>query len=259
MPIPKKGCESPAMATRAVFLLGGPWRSAVSPLTCRHCQLCWLSSCSAKLCPLVNGPGWWGNLSLECLIACGGNRLCLVYPRVMSDSRVRSGYLDLVVVPLDIVRMEGHVAWRQIESYPKHEVQGCGCILQCFLIARNATGDVNRRGNRVFDICQKLFLGVKSCPGLQNFDRIWACAPRTAQTYVQNESSRRSTPACVKPSDLSRTNVVQAPEISRLWCMASFGWKNGPCPTCACLYAPDGVMKVLHDPSLWHPWSSFCR
>ena len=41
--------------------------------------------------------------------------------------------------------------------------------------------------------------------------------------------------------------------------MASFGWKNGPCATCACLYAPDGVMKVLQDPSPSHPCSSFCR
>ena len=86
----------------------------------------------------------------------------------MSDSRVRSGYLDLVVVPLDIARMECHVAERQIQPNPEHEVQGCGCILQCFLIPRDATGDVNVRGNRVFDICQKLFLSVKSRPDLEN-------------------------------------------------------------------------------------------
>ena len=105
---------------------------------------------------------------MECLIAFGGDRLCLVYPRVVSDIRVRSGYLDLVVVPLDIARMECYVARRQIEPNPKDEVQGCGCILQCFLIAKHATGDVNGRGNRVFDICQKLFLGVKSRPSLEN-------------------------------------------------------------------------------------------
>ena len=61
-----------------------------------------------------------------------------------------------------------------------------------------------------------------------------------------------STPACVKPSDLSRTNVVQAPEISRLWRIASFEWKNGPCATCACLFASVGAMKL-------HSWSTFCR
>ena len=80
---------------------------------------------------------------MECLIAFGGDRLCLVYPRVVSDSRVRSGYPDLVVVPLDIAWMECHVARRQIEPNPTHEVQGCGCILQCFLIARDATVALN--------------------------------------------------------------------------------------------------------------------
>ena len=121
-----------------------------------------------RLRPLVNGPGWWGDLSLECLITLGGDRLCLVYPRVVSDSRVWSGSLDLVVVPLDVARMECPVARRQIEPNPKHEAQGCGCILQCFPIARDATGNFNGRGNRVFDICQKLFLGVKSRPDLEN-------------------------------------------------------------------------------------------
>ena len=67
---------------------------------------------------------------------------------------------------LDIARMECHVARRQIEPNPKHEVQGCRCILQCFLAASDATGDVNRRGNSVFDISQKLFLSDKSRPGL---------------------------------------------------------------------------------------------
>ena len=105
---------------------------------------------------------------MECLIAFIGDRLCLVYPRVMSDNRVRSGYLDLVVVPLDIAQMEYHVARRQIEPNLEHEVQGCGCILQCFLIPRDATGDVSARGNRVLDVCQKLFLSVKSRPGLEN-------------------------------------------------------------------------------------------
>ena len=167
---------------------------------------------------------------MECLIAFGSDPVCLVYPRIVSDSRVRSGYLDLVVVALDIARIECYVARRQIEPNPKHEVQGCGCILQCFLIAGDATGEVNGRGNRVFDISQKLFLGVKCRPILRIFDHVWACAPRIAQTYVPIESLRRSTPACVKPSDLSRTNVVQTLEI-----LAFFGWKNGPCATSACL------------------------
>ena len=59
--------------------------------------------------------------------------------------------------------MECHVDRRQIEPNPKHEVQGCGSILQCFLIARDVTRDVNG-----FDISQKLFLGVKSRPDLEN-------------------------------------------------------------------------------------------
>ena len=86
-----------------------------------------------------------------------------------------------------------------------------------FLVAGDATVDVNRRGNCVFDISQKLLLDVKMpVPVLRIFDRVWACAPKIAQTYVRIESLRRSTPACLKPSDLSRTNVVQAPEMSRL-------------------------------------------
>ena len=87
--------------------------------------------------------------------------------------------------------MECHVARRQIEPNPKHEVQGCGCILQWFLIVRDATGDVNGRGNCVFDISQKLFLGVKSRPsfenirprlGLRSQDSPNICADRVIQT-----------------------------------------------------------------------------
>ena len=96
------------------------------------------------------------------------------------------------------------------------------------------------------------FWATNPVPVLRIFDRVWACTPRIAQTYVRIESLRCSTPTCVKPSDLSTTKVVQAPEISRLWRMASFGWKNGPCATCACLYAPDGVMKVLQEPRRLH-------
>ena len=92
--------------------------------------------------------------------------------------------------------MECHVARRQIGPNPKHEVRGCGCILQCFLIARDATGDVNGRGNRVFDIYQKMFLDVKSrqIPVLKICDRVRACAPRIAHTYVRIESLRRAHP-----------------------------------------------------------------
>ena len=53
------------------------------------------------------------------------------------------------------------------------------------------------------------FWASNPVPVLRIFDRVWACASRIAQTYVRIESLRRSTLACVKPSDLSRTNVVQ--------------------------------------------------
>ena len=108
-------------------------------------------------------------------------------------------------------------------------------------------------------LAKNCFWASNPVPVFRILDRVWACAPRIAQTYLRIVSLRRSTPACVKPSDLSRTNVVQAPEISRLWRMASFGWKKGPCATCACLYAPDGVMRVLQTPRPWHPGSTFCR
>ena len=193
----------------------------------------------------VNGTGRWCGLLLQCLFGFGGgiDHLRLVYPRVVSDSRVRSGYLDLVVVPQDIPRVEWHVTRHQVEPYSEHKE--CGGIPKCFLVAGEAIWDVNRRGNRVFDISQKLFLGVKSRPGLENIRPRLGLRSQDAQTYVRIESLRRSTPACGKPSDLSRTNVVQAPEILPLWRMASFGWKKWPCATCACLYAPDGVKTVL--------------
>ena len=112
---------------------------------------------------IVSGEGC-GGLPLDCLIGFGGgiDRLRLVYPRVVSDSRVRSGNLDLVVLPLDSPRVECHVTRHQVEPYSAHEVKGCGRIPKCLQVAGDATGDVNRRGNRVFDINQKLFLGVKS-------------------------------------------------------------------------------------------------
>ena len=52
--------------------------------------------------------------------------------------------------------------------------------------------------------------------------RVWACAPRIAQTYVLMLSFSRSTPGWVNPSDLSRINVFQACSVkditSRLFC-----------------------------------------
>ena len=117
----------------------------------------------------------------------------------------------------------------------------CGFILQCFLIASDATGDVKGEAIAPSILARNCFWASNPVPVLRIFDRVWACAPRIAQTYVRIESLRRSTFACVEPSYLSRTNIVQAPEISRLCRMTSFGWKNGPCATCACLYAPGGV------------------
>ena len=113
---------------------------------------------------------------MECLIDLGSgiDRLHLVYYWVVPDCRIRSGYLDFVALALHISGLECHVTQRQIEPNPKHEVQRCRCILQCFLVASDATGDVNRRDNGVFDISQKLFLSVKSCPGLENI-RLVGC------------------------------------------------------------------------------------
>ena len=44
------------------------------------------------------------------------------------------------------------------------------------------------------------FWASNPVPVLRIFDRVWACAPSIAQTYLRIESLRRSTPACVKPS-----------------------------------------------------------
>ena len=40
----------------------------------------------------------------------------------------------------------------QVQPYFAHEVKGCGRIPKCFHVAGDATGDVNRGGNRVFNI-----------------------------------------------------------------------------------------------------------
>ena len=110
--------------------------------------------------------------------------------------------------------MECHVTRRQIEPNPNYKVQECGCILRCFLIERDATGDVSGQGNCVFDICQKLFLGIKSRPGLENVGPRLGLRSQDGP-YVRIESFRRSTFVCVKPSHFSRMmsrprgNVVQ--------------------------------------------------
>ena len=78
------------------------------------------------------------------------------------------------------------------------------------MIPSDAAGDVNRRGKRVFEICQEvLFWASNLVLVFRIFDRVWAFAPKIAK---HNCGSRRSRPACVKPFDLSRTNDVRAPE-----------------------------------------------
>ena len=52
-------------------------------------------------------------------------------------------------------------------------------------------------------LARNCFWASNPVPVLRIFDRLWACAPRIAQTYMRAKSLRRSTPACVKPSDLS--------------------------------------------------------
>ena len=92
--------------------------------TCRVCRRCTRRAVVIRLGRrmwfLVNCPGWLGGLPLECLIAFGGgiDRLRDVYPRVVSDSRVRSGNLDLVVVPLDIPLVECYVTRHQVDQVP---------------------------------------------------------------------------------------------------------------------------------------------
>ena len=49
---------------------------------------------------------------------------------------------------------------------PHTKSRGVDAYTSVYLVAGDATGDVNGRGIRVFDISQKLFLGVKSRPGL---------------------------------------------------------------------------------------------
>ena len=79
------------------FLLHGSSRSAVSPLTCRRAL--WGSSCSAKAAAPCELSRLVRRSSLGMPYRLGGDRRRLIYPRVVSDSRVRSGYLDLIAVP----------------------------------------------------------------------------------------------------------------------------------------------------------------
>ncbi|MEW8248489.1 MAG: hypothetical protein AB2768_20915, partial [Candidatus Thiodiazotropha endolucinida] len=65
-------------------------------------------------------------------------------------------------------RVERHAARHQIKPYSANIIYRGGRILKHFLISSDTAGDVSRRGNSVFDICQELFLGIKSRPGLEN-------------------------------------------------------------------------------------------
>ena len=98
------------------------------------------------------------------------------------------------------------------------------------LIASDAAGDVDGRGEAMASstLARNCFWASNPVPALRMFERVLACAPRITHTYVRILSLRRSTPACVKPSDLSRMNVVHVPDMFRLWRMASFEWKKGP-------------------------------
>ena len=172
-------------------------------------------------------PGWCCDFSFEGLIACGfAYLLRLVDSRVVADGCFRSSDHDFLVVALDTARVEGYIAWGKVEPYPEDVIERRGGELERFLITRYARWDVDGRGDGVFDVGKELLLRVEPCPGM--FERVWACAPRIAHTYVRIESLRRSTPTCVKPSEVSGMNVVQALEMSQLCLIESLGWKKGP-------------------------------
>ena len=168
------------------------------------------------------GPGWCCDFSFEGLIACPAYLLRLIDSRVVADGCFRSSNHDFIVVALDIARVEGHVTQGEVEPQPEDEVQRGRCILECFLITRYAgmsTGEAI--ASSIFAI--NCFLASNPVPALRMFEHVWACAPRIAHTYVRILSLRRSTPAWAKPSDLSRMNVVQALEMSRLCLIESLG------------------------------------
>ena len=114
-------------------------------------------------------PGRCCDFSFEGLIACGLAYLFrLVYSWVVADNCFRSCYHDFVVVALGIARVVGHVARGEVEPYPEDVIKRCGGILQRLLIASDATGDVDGRGDGVFDIRHKLLLSAKSHPRFNN-------------------------------------------------------------------------------------------
>ena len=64
--------------------------------------------------------------------------------------------------------MEGHVARGEVDPNPKDEVQRGRGILERLLISSDAVGDVDGRGDGVFDVGQELLLSVEPRPGLEN-------------------------------------------------------------------------------------------
>ena len=168
------------MATWAVFLLGEPSptdRSAVPPehlqgqpqvqqTCCRH------SSHPCGHCPWAVAPCERSRLMipLECLIALGDriDWLYFVYPRVVSDSCVWSANPDLVVVPLDIPPAECHVTRHQVGPYSAHEVKRWR-IPKCSLVAGDANGNVNWRGNPVSHISHEATPSAKALTPMASF------------------------------------------------------------------------------------------
>ena len=158
----------------------------------RHNMGDFLSMRRRTLWSPLNSPGRWGDFRF--FLCC---RLELVEVptrlfRVVANSCVRSGYDNLVIVALYIAWVECHVARRQVEPNPEHEIQWCGCVLQHFLIASDAAWDVYGRGNRVFNIRQELFLGVKSRSSAKE---IWMCLSLRSQD-CPNISADRVIKSC---------------------------------------------------------------
>ena len=148
-----------------------------------HCMLRrnmgdFLSMRRRTLWPPLNSPDRWGDFSFECAVTWSLWRFRLFYSGIVANNCVRSGYDDLVIVALYTAWVQCHVARWQAEPNPEHEIQWCGCVLQHFLIASDAAWDVNGRGNRVFNIRQELFLGVKSRSSAKD---IWTCLSLRSQ------------------------------------------------------------------------------
>ena len=64
--------------------------------------------------------------------------------------------------------MEGNVAQGEVEPYPEDVIKRCGGILERLLISSDAAGDVDGRGDGVFNNRHKLFLSVEPRPGFEN-------------------------------------------------------------------------------------------